>query len=43
VGQRQFRQDNLIVKCRQFTVEAAAIAMQVISAMLEKENKETSQ
>ncbi len=42
-GQRQFRQDNLIVKCRHFTVEAAAIAMQVISALVEKEKKEISQ
>jgi C_GCAxxG_C_C family probable redox protein len=36
-GQRQFKEDNLIVKCRQFTVEAAAIAMQVIAALVEKE------
>ncbi len=36
-GQRQFKQDNLIVKCRQYTVEATAMAMQVISAVVEKE------
>ncbi len=35
-GQRQFTQGNLIVKCRQYTVEAAAIAMQVILALVEK-------
>ena len=38
-GQRQFTQDNLIVKCRQYTVEAAAMAVQVISAGLEEENR----
>jgi hypothetical protein len=38
-GQRQFTQDNLIVKCRQYTVGAAAIAMQVISEVLKEENR----
>jgi hypothetical protein len=42
-GQRRFKEDNLIVKCRQYTVEAAAIAMQVISAIVELEKKERSQ
>jgi len=35
-GQRQFRKNNLIVRCRQYSVEAAAMATQVISAMVEK-------
>ena len=38
-GQRRFKKDNLIVKCRQYSVEAAAMAMQVILALLEEENR----
>jgi C_GCAxxG_C_C family probable redox protein len=34
-GQRQFRENNRIVKCRQYTVAAAAMAMQVIQALVE--------
>ena len=33
-GQRQFARDNLIVKCRQYTVAGAAMAMQSIQAVL---------
>lgn len=38
-GQRQFEQDNLIVKCRQYTVESAAMAMQVILTLLKEEKR----
>lgn len=38
-GQQRFKADNLIMKCRQATVDAAAMAMQVISEILQEENQ----
>ena len=38
-GQQRFKAGNLIMKCRQATVEAAAMAMQVISEILQEENR----
>ena len=35
-GQRQFTKGNLIVKCRQYTIAATSMAMQVITAILEE-------
>jgi C_GCAxxG_C_C family probable redox protein len=38
-GQRRFMAGNLIAKCRQATVDAAAMAMQVISEILQEKNQ----
>lgn len=35
-GQQQFKEDNLILKCRQYTIAAAAMAMQVIANLVEE-------
>ncbi len=35
-GQQRFKDGNLIVKCRQYTVQAAAMAMQVILEPMEQ-------
>lgn len=39
-GQRRFKEGDLIVKCRQYTVQAAAMAMQVIMAIVEEGNQD---